>query len=129
MKKTIALFAFIILAATAHSQSLTETDISGVWKITNVENGHIDPELAAKMQYAFLYFHNDKSFELKEKGNDPANPLTTTSHKNARWSYNAPAQTLTTTRTKMTLKVSTSNNKIFFTDTESGLKFEVIKPS
>jgi hypothetical protein len=129
MKNFIALFAFVLFAATAQSQSLSQQDITGSWRIVTVENASSNPKLAASMTNAWLNFNTDKSFELKEKQeNGTAVTLNTVSQKNAEWSYNESNQTITTTRTKMTLKVSRNGNKVFFTDKDSGLKFEVIKP-
>lgn len=129
MKNLIALFVFVLFAATAQSQSLTQTDITGSWRVVNVENSSSNPKMATAMANAWLNFNTDKSFELKEKqGDTPTAPYTTISHKNATWSYNPSTQTITTASTKMTLKISKSGDKVFFTDKDSGLKFEVIKP-
>ena len=129
MKKLISLFAFVLLAATAQSQSLTQKDVTGTWLVLNVENSSSNPKMAAAMANAVINLYADNSFEIKEKqGNGSPYTYNTTSHKNATWSYNPSTQTITTTRTKMTLKISKSGDKTFFTDSDSGLKFEVNKP-
>ncbi|SRX54178.1 hypothetical protein [Aequorivita sp. CIP111184] len=129
MKNLIALFAFVIIAATAQSQSLTQKDVTGTWLVVNVENSNSNPKMAAAMTNAVINLYADNSFEVKEKQeNGTAYVYNTTSNKNATWSFNASTQTINTTRTKMTFKISKSGDKIFFTDSESGLKFEVNKP-
>lgn len=129
MKNLIALFAFVLIASTAQSQSLTLKDITGTWMVQNVENSSSNPKMATAMANAVINLYADNSFEIKEKNqNGTAYSYSTTSHKNATWSYNQSTQTITTTRTKMTLKISQSGDKTFFTDSESGLKFEVYKP-
>ena len=129
MKNLIALFAFILIAATVQSQSLTQKDLTGTWLVVNVENSSSNPKMAAAMNDAVINLYADNSFEVKEKQqNGTAYSYSTTSNKNATWSYNQSTQTINTTRTKMTLNVSQSGDKVFFTDKDSGLKFEVIKP-
>lgn len=129
MKNLIALFVFVLFVATAQSQSLTQKDITGTWLVVNVENSNSNPTMAATMTNAIINLYADNSFEIKEKEDKgTAYVYNTTSHKNATWSYNPSTQTITTTRTKMTLKVSKSGDKVFFTDKDSGLKFEVLKP-
>ncbi len=130
MKNLIALFAFVLLSATVQSQSLTQKDITGTWIVANVENSNSNPKMATAMTNAILNLYADNSFEIKEKKeNGKAYDYNTTSNKNATWSYDQSTQTITTTRTKMTLKVSKNGNQTFFTDSESGLKFEVVKPN
>lgn len=81
------------------------------------------------MTNAVINLYADNSFEVKEKQqNGTTYTYNTTSNKNTTWSFNASTQTINTTRTKMTLKISKSGDKTFFTDSESGLKFEVNKP-
>lgn len=129
MKNLIALFAFVLIAATAQSQSFTDGDITGAWRIVNIENNSVNPKMAATMTNAWLIFDTNKSFELKEKQSDtPTSQYKTTSNKNAAWSYNQSTKTITISRTKMNFKVSESNGKIYFTDNDSGLKLEVIRP-
>ncbi len=129
MKKLIALFAFVLIAATAQSQTQTQKDITGTWLVVNVENSSSNPKVAAKMNKAVINFYADKSFEIKEKQED-GTPYSfiTTSKRNSTWSYNPSSQTITTAGTKMTFKVSSSDNKVFFEDKNSGLKYEVVKP-
>lgn len=129
MKKLIALFAFIFIAASVQSQSLTEKDITGTWLVVNVENSSSNQKVAAAMHKAVINFYADSSFEIKEKQED-GTPYSfkTTSHKNAKWSYDPNIQMITTTGTKMILKVSSSGDKVFLEDRDSGLKFEVMKP-
>lgn len=129
MKNLIALFAFILIAVTAQSQSLTNKDITGTWQVVNVENSNSNPKLAKILSNALLNFYPDKSFELKEKvENGAVSKFNTTSQKNAQWSYNENSQTIKTTRTNMTFKVTKKNDKLFFVDQESGLRIEVVKP-
>ena len=130
MKKLITLFAFVLFVATAQSQSLTEKDIAGTWLVVHVENGNSNPKVAQALNRALLNFKADKSFEIKTKqeGNSDSK-YKVTSQKNATWSYNANKQTIKTTRTNMTFKVTKKNDKLFFVDQESGLSFEVVKPS
>lgn len=130
MKKLITLFSFVFFVATAQSQSLTEKDIAGTWLVVNVENSSSNPKVAKTLTHALLNFNTDKSFEIKTKqaGNSDSKYMIT-SQKNATWSYNANKQTIKTTRTNMTFKVSKKNDKLFFVDQESGLSFEVVKPS
>ena len=129
MKKLIALFTFVLFAVAAQSQSLTLKDVTGTWYVVNVENSNSNPKMAAAMANAVINLYADNSFEIKEKQeNGSAYSYKTTSNKNATWSFNPSTQTITTTRAKMTLKISKSGGKIFFTDSESGLKFEVNKP-
>jgi hypothetical protein len=129
MKNLITLFTFVLLTATVQSQSLSQKDITGTWIVQNVENSNSNPKLAAAMTNAIINLYADNSFEIKEKqAGGTAYSYNTTSHRNATWSYNSSTQTITTTRSKMTFKVSESGDKVFFTDQNSGLKFEVIKP-
>ncbi|HET8829822.1 MAG TPA: hypothetical protein VFM79_10800 [Pelobium sp.] len=129
MKNLIALFALVLFAGTVQSQSLTQNDITGTWFVVNVENNNSNPTMAAKMTNSLINLYADNSFEIKEKEEKGTNYVyNTTSHKNATWSYNPSTQTITTTRTKMTLKVSKSGDTVFFTDKDSGLKLEVFKP-
>ncbi len=81
------------------------------------------------MNNAVINLYADNSFEVKERSTNAA-PYTfkTTTSKDATWSFNASSQTINTTRTKMTFKISKSGDKTFFTDKDSGLKFEVMKP-
>jgi len=129
MKKLITLFAFILLAITAQSQSLTQEDISGTWMVVKVENSNKNPKVAKALNQALLNFNANKSFEIKTKqeGNSDSK-YKVTSQKNATWSYNANNQTISTTRTNMTFKVTKKNNKLYFVDQKSGLSFEVTKP-
>ncbi len=129
MKNLIALFAFVLIAATAQSQSLTQADVTGTWLVVNVENSNSNPKMATTMKNAVINLYADNSFEVKEKQeNGTAYTYNTTTNKNATWSYNQSNQTISTTRTKMTLTISKSGDKTFFTDKDSGLKYEVIKP-
>ncbi len=129
MKNLIVLFAFVLFAVSAQSQSLTKKDITGTWLVQNVENSSSSPKMAAAMTNAVINLYADNSFEVKEKQeNGTTYVYSTTTNKNATWSYNPSTQTISTTRTKMTLKISKSGDKIFFTDQDSGLKFEVMKP-
>lgn len=129
MKNLIALFVLVLIAATTQSQSLTQQEITGTWLVVKVENSASNPKMAAAMDQAVINFYADNSFELKEKQDD-GKPYSfkTTSHKNAKWSFNPSTQTITTTGTKMSFKVSSSDNKVFLIDKDSGLKFEVRKP-
>ncbi|MDC8001709.1 hypothetical protein POV26_11730 [Aequorivita todarodis] len=129
MKNLIALFVFVLLAATVQSQSLTQKDVTGTWLVTNVENSNSNPKMAAAMANAVINLYADNSFEIKERqANGTAYSYTTSTNKNATWSFNPSTQTISTTRSKMTLQISKSGDKTFFTDTDSGLKFEVMKP-
>ncbi|MDN3724697.1 hypothetical protein QRD02_09895 [Aequorivita sp. SDUM287046] len=129
MKNILALFAFILIAATAQSQSLTQADVTGTWLVVNVENNSSNPKLAAAMQHAVINLYADNSFEIKERQQSGANYIySTTSHKNATWNFNPGTQTITTNRANMTFKISKTGDKVFFTDQQSGLKFEVNKP-
>lgn len=129
MKNLITLFAFVLFAATAQSQSLTLKDVTGTWLVVNVENTTSNPKMAAAMANAVINLYADNSFEIKERQqNGAVYTYNTTTHKNATWSYNQNTQTITTTRAKMTLTISKNGDKTFFTDSESGLKFEVNKP-
>jgi hypothetical protein len=129
MKNLIVLFAFVLFAATAQSQSLTQKDVTGTWLVVNVENSNSNPKMAAAMDNAVINLYADNSFEVKERqGNGPAYTYNTTTNKNATWSFNQSNQTINTTRSKMTLQISKSGDKTFFTDKDSGLKFEVMKP-
>ena len=129
MKNLIALLAIVLIAATAQSQSLNQKDVTGTWLVVNVENSNSNPKMAASMANAVINLYADNSFEVKErKENGTAYTYNTTSNKGATWSFNESNQTISTTRTKMTLKISKSGSQTFFTDKESGLKFEVMKP-
>jgi hypothetical protein len=129
MKNLIVLFAFVLISATAQSQSLTLKDITGTWLVQNVENSSSNPKMAAAMTNAVINLYADNSFEIKEKQeNGTAYAYNTTTNKNATWSYNQSTQTISTTRTKMSFKISKSGDKVFFTEQDSGLKFEVMKP-
>ncbi|MCZ4317457.1 hypothetical protein O4H26_00475 [Aequorivita viscosa] len=129
MKNIIALFAFILIAATVQSQSFSKKDITGTWLVQNVENSSSNPKMATAMANAVINLYADNSFEIKEKQEGgTAYSYATTTNKNATWSYNPSTQTISTTRTKITFKVSQSGDKVYFTDENSGLKFEVIKP-
>lgn len=129
MKNLIVLFAFVLIAATAQSQSLTQKDVTGTWLVMDVENSSSNPKMAASMYNAIINLYADNSFEIKEKQVNGTNyTYNTTSNKNATWSFNQSNQTISTTRTKMTLTISKSGDKVFFTDNDSGLKFEVMKP-
>ncbi|MEM0518043.1 MULTISPECIES: hypothetical protein [Aequorivita] len=129
MKNLITLFAFILLAANAQSQTLSQKEITGTWLVQSVENSSSNPKMAAAMANAVINLYADNSFEIKEKEpGGTAYSYTTTTHKNATWNYNASTQTITTTRSKITFKVSKNGEKVFFTDENSGLKFEVVKP-
>ncbi len=129
MKNLIALFALVLFVGTAQSQSLAQNDITGTWLVVNIENSNSNPTMAAKMTNSLINLYADNSFEIKEKEEKGTNYVyNTTSHKNATWSYNTSTQTITTTRTKMTLKVSKDGDTVFFTDKDSGLKLEVLKP-
>lgn len=129
MKNLITLFAFVLFVATAQSQSLNQKDVTGTWLVVNVENSSSNPKMAAAMTNAVINLYADNSFEVKEKQGS-ATPYTynTTTNKGATWSFNESNQTISTTRTKMTLKISKSGSQTFFTDKDSGLKFEVNKP-
>ncbi|CAM3313308.1 hypothetical protein [Aequorivita lipolytica] len=129
MKNLIILFAFVLFAATAQSQSLTQKDITGTWLVVNVENSSSNPQMAAAMTNAVINLYAENSFEVKEKQeNGSAYVYNTTTNKNATWSFNPSTQTISTTRTKMSFKISKSGDKVFFTEQDSGLKLEVIKP-
>ena len=128
MKNAILLFVLTLFATSVHSQSLTQKDLSGTWLVTNVENSNSNPKMAAAMKNAIINLYADNSFEIKEKQDDGTYSYKTTTNKNATWSYNQSNNTINTTRTKMTLKVSQNGGKTYFTDSDSGLKFEVTKP-
>ncbi|SRR5690606_6551755 len=129
MKNVITLIAFVIFVAAAQSQSLSKKDVTGSWLVVNVENSSNNPKMAESMKHAVINLYADNSFEVKQKQeNSTAYSYSTTSNKNATWSFNESNQTISTTRTKMTLKISKSGDTTFFTDAGSGLKFEVIKP-
>ncbi len=129
MKNLIVIFAVILFTATAQSQSFTQKDVTGTWLVQNVENSTSNPQMAAAMTNAVINLYADNSFEIKEREeNGTAYVYNTTTNKNATWSFNPSTQTINTTRTKMTFKISKSGDKVFFTDQGSGLKFEVMKP-
>lgn len=129
MKNIIALFAFAIITVTAQSQSLSQNEITGTWKVVSIENSSKNQTLAKEMTDAYLNFQRDKSFILKTKEDLSARaPYKTTSSENSQWSYNSNSQTIKLTKTKMSLKVVKNGDKVFFIDQDSGLKFEVIKP-
>jgi len=129
MKNLIVLFAFVLFAVSVQSQSLTQKDVTGTWLVQNVENSNTNPKMAAAMTNAVINLYADNSFEIKERQqNGTAYVYNTTTNKNATWSFNPSTQTINTTRSKMTLKISKNGDKIIFTDQNSGLKFEVIKP-
>ncbi len=129
MKKFITLFTLVLIAAAVQSQTLTQKDITGTWLVVNVENSSSNPKLAAKMNEAVINFYADNSFEIKEKQDD-GTPYSfkTSTKKNAKWSFNPSSQTISTTGTKMTFNINSSNNKVFLEDKDSGLKYEVVKP-
>lgn len=129
MKKIIALFTFILFAFSVQSQSLTTKDITGSWLVVKVENSNSNPKIANALDQALLNFNADKSFEIKvrQQGNADSK-YKVTSQKNAQWSYNESKQTITTTRSDLTFKVTKKNEKMIFVDQKSGLRFEVIKP-
>lgn len=130
MKNLLALFAFVLIAATAQSQSLTQKDVTGTWIVVNVDNISSNPKMAAAMNNAVINLYADNSFEVKEKeANGAPYSYNTTSSKGATWSFNEGTQTISTTRSKMNFKISKSGNQTFFTDKDSGLKFEVKKPN
>ena len=128
MKNAIMLFVLALFATSIHSQSLTQKDLTGTWLVTNVENSSSNPKMAAAMQKAVINLYADNSFEIKEKQDDGPYSYKTTTNKNATWSYNPSTQTISITQSKMTLKVSQSGGKTDFTDSNSGLKFEVSQP-
>ena len=129
MKNLIALFAFVLFVATAQSQSLNQKDVTGTWLVVNVENSSSNPKMAAAMTNAVINLYADNSFEVKERQeNGSAYTYNTTSNKAATWSFNEGNQTISTTKTKMSFKISKSGSQTFFTDKESGLKLEVKKP-
>lgn len=130
MKKLIALFAIVLIASTVQSQSLAQKDITGTWLVVNVENSSSNPKMAKAMSEAVINFYAENSFEIKQKQQD-GTPYSfkTTTQKNSKWTFNPSTQTISTTGTKMTLKVVSDNNKVFLEDKDSGLKFEVVKPN
>ena len=129
MKKLITLFTFILFAISVQSQSLTNKDITGTWLVVKVENSNSNPKIAKALDQALLNFNADKSFEIKvrQQGNADSK-YKVTSQKNAQWSYNESKQTITTTRSELTFKVTKKNEKMIFVDQKSGLRFEVVKP-
>jgi hypothetical protein len=128
MKKIITFFALILLVATAQSQSLTAKDITGSWLVVKVENSNSNPKVAKALNQALLSFNANKSFQIKVKQESNSDSqYKVASKKDATWSYNESKQTITTTRKNMTFKVSKKNEKLFFVDQNSGLKFEVKK--
>ena len=129
MKNLIALFAIVLFVATAQSQSLTKTDVTGTWLVVNVENSSSNSKIASAMNNAVINFYADNTFEVKERSKNAAPyTYTTTTNRDATWSFNESNQTVSTTRSKMTFKISKSGDKTYFTDKDSGLKFEVMKP-
>ena len=128
MKNAIMLLVLALFATSVHSQSLTQKDLTGTWLVRNVENSSSNLKMATAMKNAIINLYADNSFEIKEKQDDGTYSYKTTTNKNATWSYNPSTQTISTTRSKMTLKVSQSGGKTYFTDADSGLKFEVTKP-
>lgn len=129
MKKAFIILTTVLFATMAQGQTLTQQDLMGTWLVSNVENTNSNPKMASAMADAVINLYADNSFEIKEKQQSGANyTYKTTTHKNATWSYNPSTQTISTTRSKMTLKVSQSGGKTYFTDADSGLKFEVTKP-
>ncbi|MAP80140.1 MAG: hypothetical protein CL526_03530 [Aequorivita sp.] len=128
MKNIIILLAVILTSFAAQSQSLSKKDVTGTWFVQNVENITANPKMASAMAKAVINLYADSSFEIKQKQEGSAYSYATTTHKNAKWSYNPSTQTINTTRSKMTFIISQSGDKIYFTDQNSGLKFEVVKP-
>jgi hypothetical protein len=129
MKKILAFFTIILIAATAHSQSLTEKDIKGTWQVLSVENAASNPSLETEMYAAQFNFYADHSFALKiKKDTTPAPKYDTTSSKNANWNYNPSTQTISIPKEKMTLKVDKSNGQVRFVDQKTGVTYIVSKP-
>lgn len=129
MKNSVTLFACILFVFTVQSQTLTQEDLTGTWIVTKIENPNSNSKMAAAMNNAVINLYAENSFEVKEKQQgETAYSYKTTTNKNATWSFNPNTQTINTTRTNMTFKVSKSGDKVFFTDQKSGLKFEVEKP-
>ena len=129
MKNIIALFAFLLIATYAQSQSLTEKELSATWQVVSVENPTSNPKAAQEMDRAYFNLNGDKSFSLRtRKDNSLNSEYETSSAKNAQWSYNTTTQTIQIPKAKLTLKVSGSGDTVFFTVQETGLKLQMTKP-
>lgn len=127
MKKLILLFSLILIAATAQSQSLTEKELTGTWQVVTVADNGNNPNATNELSRAMFNFNADHSFELKKISTSEKYKYNTAAKSN-RWSYNAATQTIKSGKFNLDIKVSKSNNKIFFVLLESGVKLEVEKP-
>lgn len=129
MKNLIALFAFLLIATYAQSQSLTEKELTGTWQVVSVENPSSNSKAAQEMDRAYFNFHGDRNFVLRtRKDNSMKSEYETVSSKNAEWSYNSSTQTIRIPRAKMTIKVSGTGDKAVFTIQETGLRLQMVKP-
>ncbi|HLW32226.1 MAG TPA: hypothetical protein VKX40_08180 [Aequorivita sp.] len=129
MKNLIALFAFLLIATNAQSQSLTEKELTGTWQVVSVENPSSNSKAAKELDMAFFNFHSDRSFVLRtRKDNSMKFEYETVSSKNAEWSFDSGTQTIRIPRAKMTIKVSGTGDKAVFTIQETGLRLQMVKP-
>ncbi len=128
MKNLIILFAFILLAATAQSQSLTEKEISGTWQVITITNAGNKPAQAEEMNAAYFDLYPDHSFQLRTQKNNGSSTEYEENFKNYKWSYNAATQTINLSKGNMNIKVSKINNNVFFELTGTGIKLQVFQP-
>ncbi|MBK5213548.1 MAG: hypothetical protein JJE55_07810 [Flavobacteriaceae bacterium] len=128
MKNLIILFAFMLLASTAQSQSLTEKDLTGTWQVVAITDAGTNPAKADEMNAAYFDLYPDHSFQLRTQKNNGASTEYEENFKNYKWSYNAATQTINLSKGSMNIKASKSNNNVFFELTGTGMKLEVFKP-
>lgn len=128
MKNLLVIFILALFTSGAQSQSLTEKDISGTWRVINVLDAGNKPKQAEEMNLAYIDIYSDHNFQIRTKKQDKSSKGYENKFENSKWSYNEATQIINLDKGNMSIKISKSNDKIIFEFPETGLKMEVVMP-
>ena len=128
MKNLLVIFILALFTSGAQSQSLTEKDISGTWRVIHVLDAGNKPKQAEEMNLSYIDIYPDHNFQIRTKKQDKSSKGYENKFENIKWSYNEATQTINLDNGSTSIMVSKRNNKTVFEFPETGLKMEVVMP-
>ena len=138
MKYLIAVLLLLSFASNANCQSITELDLVGTWKTTNVINiSEVPKEQEKNMEILKAAFLMSKfEFKADKKSNFLIPDFKVMEIRNERWNFNSDQQIITIQewkdrefkkRSLLDIEIIFEDEKTFFQIVDLPLKLEVIK--
>ncbi len=128
MKNLTVFFLLALLTSVVQSQSLTEKEVTGTWQIINVVDPGHNAKQANDFIAAYIDIYPDHKFQLRMKSKGENSKKYSDSFKHTTWTFNRDSQTIELNDGKSPIKISKSNDKMYFELLDSGMKFEVVMP-